>query len=133
MSDRPVHGPLGELFWRDEITELLFWRELSGLGTTATAEDIQQLAPPGAGFEAGQLDRLVDQELLAHGPHGYELTEAGRAQGARLFVADPDLPPLHPRTIETIAANPRVEVRALLELRAAIEDRMRELAARRGR
>lgn len=135
MSSSLLPEPLEDLFWREEVTELLFWRELCGLGASADLEEIQRLSPPGAELDPAQLDRLVEDGLLRVGDGTYELTAAGRTRGAWLFVTDPDLPPLRPallRIPETIA-DPQVELRALEELRAAIDARMHELSARRAR
>lgn len=132
MTDGTPPEALEELFWSEEVTELLFWWELSGLGASATVEDIERLAPPDADFDPDQLDRLVDDGFLIAGGSGYQLTDAGRARGARLFVTDPDLPPLRAAAAFASSADARsaTEIRALHELRAAIEARMQELAGR---
>lgn len=140
--------PLADLFWREEIAELLFWRELCGLGATATHEDVHRLAaarpdpdrpapdpgrpPPEAAHAVpgqGLLDRQVAEGLLERTGEGYSLTAAGRSLGARLFVADPELPPL--RTLLTRPHRLADHTDALRELKRAIDTRVNELEARR--
>lgn len=123
-------APLAELFWRDEVSELLFWRELAGLGRTASAGDLRRLLPLGTALSDRVLQRLHASGLLRRSGDRYELTARGRTLGARLFVTDPQLPALWDAPPPSGTA--RAGADTLLALRAAIDERLAALERRRG-
>ena len=84
---------LRALFWRDEISEAMWWLHHDGLAPKVDAELLDRFLWVDVRVDAERLDSLVDAGLLRRTSEGlYELTEAGAEHGGRLFMDDfPDI------------------------------------------
>lgn len=81
--------PLDDLFWRDELLQILFWYEGEGFGTDAAASDLRPFLGVEVAVVEHHLERLVAAGFASRGgetPLRYRLSEAGRAEGARRFA-----------------------------------------------
>lgn len=80
---------LREAFWRDEVPKAIVWLQREGHGPGVDAEALKRVLPAEPPLGAESLDGLVDAGLLRRASDGsYELTDAGRTHGARLFADD---------------------------------------------
>lgn len=90
MSRRPDAGDeaLERIRRRDELLQVLFWLEGEGFGTEMTVAGVGRfLRWPAAEIRRG-LEELVDDGLADAGPVAVRLTDAGRREGGRRFVAE---------------------------------------------
>lgn len=91
-DDRPL---LADLFWRDEILQVMYWYQGEGFGTSVTARDLQTFLTADEQAINGHLERLVTEGYLqriegtangdATAPR-YTFTEYGAKEGARRFA-----------------------------------------------
>lgn len=88
MSSEPKSESLRALYWRDEILQLVFWLQGEGFGDAVDAPTLERfLGIEGATAQA-YLDRLVSDGFLHEVAGRYELSERGRADGARIFAEE---------------------------------------------
>ncbi len=73
---------------RDEILQVLFWREGEKLGDAATIADLRVLLPAPEGELRSIIERLVVDGLVEPvvADTSYRLTAAGKTEGGRRFV-----------------------------------------------
>ncbi len=86
-DERPL---LSDIFWRDEILQVMYWYQGEGFGTEVTARDLQTFLNVDEESINGHLARMVAEGYLqriegATPPH-YSFTEYGAKEGARRFA-----------------------------------------------
>ncbi len=91
-DDRPL---LADIFWRDEILQVMYWYQGEGFGTSVTARDLQTFLTSDEQSINGYLVRLMAEgyvQLEDNGSGGdatnrrYSFTEYGAKEGARRFA-----------------------------------------------
>lgn len=82
--------PLDQLFWRDEILQVMYWYRGEGFGAAIAARDLQPFLTVDEAFIGSQLERLVAEGYLvregAAEPVRYGFTASGEREGARRFA-----------------------------------------------
>lgn len=89
QDDRPL---LADLFWRDEILQVMYWYQGEGFGVSVTARDLRTFLTADEQAITSYLTRLVAEgylqpayEVLDTTPR-YSFTEYGAKEGARRFA-----------------------------------------------
>jgi hypothetical protein len=90
-DDRPL---LADIFWRDEILQVMYWYQGEGFGTFVTSRDLQTFLTLDEEAITGYLERLVaegylqrvDDDFLQSVLPRYAFTEYGAREGARRFA-----------------------------------------------
>lgn len=78
--------PLHDLFWRDEILQIMFWFRGEGFGETVAPDELERFLANDAPELTPHLQRMVDDGLLFEDEPGrFRLTELGQREGARRF------------------------------------------------
>lgn len=82
--------PLDEVYWRDEILQVMYWYRGEGFGENISVTDLQIFLPADTSVLSTQMDRMVidgyltcDRESL---PHRYAFTPYGASEGGRRFA-----------------------------------------------
>lgn len=96
MSSEPQQPPqqpktpaLRNLYWRDEILQVMFWIQGEGLGDEVDVRTVARFLGVDAGTVVRYLDRLVtDGYLESAGDDRYRLSAQGHADGSRIFAAE---------------------------------------------
>ncbi len=82
--------PLDELYWRDEILQVMYWYRGEGFGESLTVRDLQTFLPADEHLLTTQMDRMVDEGYLVRegeaAPPRYTFTTYGAREGARRFA-----------------------------------------------
>lgn len=82
-----MDNPLNDLFWRDEILQIMYWFQGEGFGEEVTAVDLRRFLSPDAPDLEPHLKAMTkDGWLSAVENNCYRLTELGRKEGARRFA-----------------------------------------------
>ena len=85
---------LADLFWRDEILQVMYWYQGEGFGKSVSARDLTTFLTTDEQAISGHLERLVTEGYLQHaegaggdaGTPRYTFTEYGAQEGARRFA-----------------------------------------------
>lgn len=86
MATGSSQNALDELFWREEILQVLFWMEGEHLADAVGVADLQSFLNGDAAIIGHQLRRCCRQGLLVEDGTGrFRLTDEGRQEGGRLF------------------------------------------------
>lgn len=86
-AESEANDPLDDLFWRDELLQILYWMRGEGLQDVVVAADLVPLLLADEALVQRQLQRLLDDGYVAaDGDTGYCLTEMGITEGARRFA-----------------------------------------------
>jgi hypothetical protein len=89
LPRQPKSPQLRQVYWRDEILQLLFWIEGEGLGSEIDLETMDRFLGPESEIAALHLDRLVREDYLVRRPSGrFALADRGRSEGSRLFAEE---------------------------------------------
>lgn len=82
--------PLDDLFWRDEILQILFWYIGEGFGKSVTPADLQPFLNQEIGFLTSHMEQMVEEGYLEYydgpDPGRYQFTQMGHREGARRFA-----------------------------------------------
>lgn len=82
--------PYDELYWRDEILQVMYWYRGEGFGDALTVRDLQTFLPADERLLGSEMERMVAEGYLAHAGDGspprYAFTEYGAREGARRFA-----------------------------------------------
>lgn len=86
-----MDNPLDDLFWRDEILQIMYWFQGEGFGEEVTAVDLRRFLANDAPELEPYLRNMARDGWLAvinagAGDNRYRLTELGRKEGARRFA-----------------------------------------------
>lgn len=79
--------PLDELYWRDEISQVMYWYQGEGFGESVTVRDLQTFLPADEHLLATQMDSMVTEGYLVRGEGDaslprYAFTAYGASEGA---------------------------------------------------
>lgn len=81
------NNPLHELFWRDEVLQIMFWYAGEGFGDTVTAAELARFLTDDAPPLEPYLVRMAADGWVAHEAGGrFRLTAIGKREGARRFA-----------------------------------------------
>ncbi|MDQ6659529.1 MAG: hypothetical protein M3Z24_01025 [Chloroflexota bacterium] len=82
--------PLDEIYWRDEILQVMYWYRGEGFGEALTVQDLQTFLPADEYLLATQMEAMVVDGYLVREGNGsvprYGFTEYGATEGARRFA-----------------------------------------------
>ncbi len=82
-------GPVGGVYWRDEILQVMYWMAGEGFGQEFTLADLRKFLSAGDDVLEDNLEQMVSTGLLERvGGERYALTEQGRREGGRRFADD---------------------------------------------
>ncbi len=82
-----MENSLSDLFWRDEILQIMYWFQGEGLGEEVTAIDLHRFLANDAPELDPYLVTMAEDGWLTVTENGrYRLTELGRKEGARRFA-----------------------------------------------
>ncbi|MBO0861598.1 MAG: hypothetical protein J2P21_24540 [Chloracidobacterium sp.] len=90
----PIHQSLdqnyepekSDIFWQDEILQVMYWTRGEGFGERITVAALQRFLDAPEAVLSGNLNRLVASGLVTLGEGGeYQLTESGVREGGRRF------------------------------------------------
>lgn len=101
-SERSNKPLLADLFWRDEILQVMYWYQGEGFGSSVTARDLQTFLSADEQSLIAHLERMVVEGYLERpggtgdvldtghtggtGVPSYSFTEYGAREGARRFA-----------------------------------------------
>lgn len=81
--------PLDDLFWRDEILQIMYWLRGEGLSEAVAPSDLITFLHVSEDKVQEQLERLVEEgyaRRVGDGQPRYELTDWGVKEGGRCFA-----------------------------------------------
>ena len=82
--------PLDEVYWRDEILQVMYWYRGEGFGESVTVSDLQTFLPAETSVLSTQMDHMVADGYLTcetgTSPYRYAFTNYGASEGARRFA-----------------------------------------------
>jgi len=82
-----LKDPLGSLYCRDEVLQVMYWMTGEGFGRAFAAADLRKFLDAEDDVLAETLERLVSGGLLERvGDSGYALTALGQKEGGRRFA-----------------------------------------------
>lgn len=86
-----MSNPLDDLFWRDEVLQIMYWFQGEGFGEEVTAVDLRRFLANDAPELDPYLVTMAEDGWLSVVDTGgsndrYRLTELGRREGARRFA-----------------------------------------------
>ncbi len=86
LVGQPKSHELRQLYWRDEILQLLFWIQGEGFGRSVDAKTLERFLGLDAAASTAHLERMKSADLLRQDRSGaYQLSERGRAEACRIF------------------------------------------------
>lgn len=89
LVGQPKSHELRQLYWRDEILQLLFWIQGEGFGQSIDANALERYLGLDAAASTAHLERMESDDLLKGDGSGvYQLSERGRGEAGRLFSRD---------------------------------------------
>ncbi len=82
--------PLDELYWRDEILQVMYWYRGEGFGESVTVGDLRTFLPADERLLAFQMESMVVDGYLVRDDDTpsprYAFTDYGAREGARRFA-----------------------------------------------
>ncbi len=82
--------PIDELYWRDEILQVMYWYRGEGFGESITVRDLQTFLPADEHLLVTLMDSMVTEGYLVREddapPPRYAFTAYGAKEGARRFA-----------------------------------------------
>lgn len=89
VLSQPKSEQLRQLYWRDEILQLLFWIEGEGFGERVEIVTLERFLGLDAAGAERHLEQLArDGYLERDRSGGYRLSARGRDEGGRIFSAE---------------------------------------------
>lgn len=87
MSNPEKGDPLNDLFWRDEILQIMYWFQGEGLGEEVSVADLIRFLASDAPPLEPHLIEMSAEGWLTPAPGGrYRLSGMGLREGARRFA-----------------------------------------------
>lgn len=87
MSDNlKNNNELDDLFWREELLQIIYWMQGEDIARTVTAKDILPLLNIDESTLHIQLQKLVDAGYLQQDGSSYNFTSSGKKEGGKLFA-----------------------------------------------
>lgn len=94
MSEREKNystGALDNLYWRDEILQLMFWMAGEGFGQEFAAAELKKFLAADDAILFENLKRMESEGFVASvGENKYALTALGKSEGGRRFADEFD-------------------------------------------
>ncbi len=95
MNDEPVDlvstNDTPNLFWQDEILQVMFWMRGEGFGTKLTVAELRKFLAEPEDMLTVNLSELVKKKLVNFDlSNTYELTDTGVKEGGRRFADEFD-------------------------------------------
>lgn len=84
-SPEPKSERLRDLYWREEILQVVFWIEGEGFGEQIRGRQLERFLGLDPTAAQRHLEKLASTGHLRRMGDGYALTPEGRAEGARAF------------------------------------------------
>src|SRR3990172_2544901 len=85
----PDHSdPVANLYWRDEILQLMYWMTGEGFGQEFGVADLEKFLKAEASLLAAHLEAMAVGRLLERVGENYALTSLGKREGARRFATE---------------------------------------------
>lgn len=84
-----MDNALDDIYWRDEILQILYWFRGEELGEAVTPRDLVTFLGAEETFVQRQLERLVEEGYVSRTggePASYQLTPYGVEEGGRRFA-----------------------------------------------
>lgn len=82
-----MENPLSDLFWRDEILQIMYWYQGEGFGEEVTGNELRRFLANDAPDLEPHLREMANEGWLAVVDNSrYTLTNLGRREGARRFA-----------------------------------------------
>jgi len=79
--------PVGSVYWRDEVLQVMYWMVGEGFGQEFTLADLRKFLSAGEDVLANNLEEMVSTGLLERvGGDKYALTAEGKKEGGRRFA-----------------------------------------------
>lgn len=89
LLGEPKSEGLRQIYWRDEILQLLFWIQGEGFGRSVDVETLERFLGLDALASVVHLERLEGEGLLErYGPGAYGLSARGSGEAGRIFSAE---------------------------------------------
>ncbi|PZS02126.1 MAG: hypothetical protein DLM70_10775 [Chloroflexi bacterium] len=86
MERNPIPSPLDDLYWQDEILQVMYWLLGEGFADKVTVSDLRRFLEADPGVLAQNLEHLHVIDLLERAGPAYVLTEVGKEEAKRRFV-----------------------------------------------
>jgi hypothetical protein len=87
-----MDDPIENLYWRDEILQVMYWFRGEGLGETVTPRELVTFLGTTEELIQRHIDRLVDEGYAVRqedpAPARYRLSEQGVKEGGRRFAEE---------------------------------------------
>lgn len=81
--------PLRNIYWRDELLQLMYWMAGEGLGKEFTIPELQKFLQKEDEVLVGSLEEMVSDRLIERtGENRYTLTASGQTEGGRRFAEE---------------------------------------------
>lgn len=86
MERSPFQSPLDDLYWQDEILQVMYWLLGEGFADKVTVANLRQFLDPDPAVLSHNLEYLLSAGLLTRASQAYVLTESGTEEAKRRFV-----------------------------------------------
>lgn len=80
------HDPVGAVYWRDEILQLMYWMTGEGFGPEFDVADLRKFLQIEGDVLAETLELMIIEGLLDSKEEKYALTTLGQKEGGRRFA-----------------------------------------------
>lgn len=86
MEDSSLRSPLDDLYWQDEILQVMYWLLGEGFANEVTVSDLRRFLETEPGVLERNLEYLSTVGLLLKAGLSYALTEIGEEDAQRRFT-----------------------------------------------
>lgn len=86
MAHSPVSSALDDLYWQDEILQVMYWLLGEGFADRVTVSDLRKFLEADPALLKQNLAYLSNAHLLSNLNEAYVLTETGTEEAKRRFV-----------------------------------------------
>ena len=86
LSPAPQPSALADLYWQDEILQVMFWLLGEGFADKVTVADLRRFLDGDPARLTENLDRLAEMNLVSRAADSYSLTDRGQEEAQRRFV-----------------------------------------------
>ncbi len=86
MEPSPFRSPVDDLYWQDEILQVIYWLLGEGFADRVTISDLRRFLDAESNLLARNLEFLAGTGLLTEINQAYVLTDTGTEEAKRRFV-----------------------------------------------
>jgi len=86
MDSSSFRSPLDDLYWQDEILQVMYWLLGEGFADKVSVSDLRRFLEADPELLTQNLEYLVGDRLLSKIGQSYALTEVGTEDAKRRFV-----------------------------------------------